>query len=466
MGALTTLISTAYQPQSNTSLSHFGPLKASNFENQLFLNLSQSISNIPGREFDTGKQGIVRSFPVNNPNDMTTIRLSPLDNAGFTANRSPFCPSFNENLHSDIFCPDTAITAPNDPVIAQDPQDAFPNQFYSALIRDNRLFLPNIGAGPEPPVRLNVNVQALVHVVDVPNNVQRRDEHINLNTQVAAERRAGNVNGIDGLFGNDLVAIDANCQGTRFLIVSRGGNFVFNAQLDSSGRMDLQPPNIVRYQTGNLPNGAVISNNGTRAYTNNEADLTATVIDLDRNAVIDTISSSTPAPPGTCEHFVNVGKLAFHTALGIPDNDIFDTPIRDIVPLDNRNKASDNAWGSCASCHPDGLSDGVTWHFAIGPCQTVPLDTFFANDNPANQRISHWSAVRGSITDFNNNSRNVQGGLGFAGEPPNPNIFNHGITQGASDALDAQTLWVEMVRALNMPPTWQREQPRQWQRLV
>ena len=107
-----------------------------------------------------------------------------------------------------------------------------------------------------------------------------------------------------------------------------------------------------------------------------------------------------------------MGKLAFHTALGIPDNDVFDTPIRDFVPL----------------------------------------DAFFAKDNPADQRISNWSAVRGSITDFNNNSRNVQGGIGFAGEPPNPNIFNHGITQGASDALDAQTLWVETVRALNMPP--------------
>jgi hypothetical protein len=59
--------------------------------------------------------------------------------------------------------------------------------------------------------------------------------------------------------------------------------------------------------------------------------------------------------------------------------------------------------------------------------------------------------VRGSITDFNNNSRNVQGGLGFAGEPPTPNIYNHGITQGASDALDVQTLWVQTVRAPILP---------------
>ncbi len=410
------------------------------------------IENGPGEGFDTGKQGIVRSFPVNNPSNISTTRLSPVEDVGFTANRAPFCSQFNSNAHSDIFCPDTAISDPADPTIAQDPQGAFPNQFYAALIRDDRLYLPNIGAGPEPPVRFNVNVQALVHVADITTQQERRDLHTNLNSQVAAERQAGNTDGIDGLFGNDIVDIDADRRGQKFLIVSRGGNFVFNAQLDSSGRMDLQSPNIVRFQTGNLPNGIVVSKDGTRAYTNNEADISVTAIDLEQNKVIDTVAAGTPPPPGTFEHLVLVGKLAFFTALGIPDNDIFDTPIRDIIPLNDRGKASDNAWSSCGSCHPDGLSDGVTWHFATGPRQTVPLDAFFSKDNPADQRISNWSAVRGSITDFNNNSRNVQGGIGFAGEPPNPEIFNHGITQGASDALDVQTLWVETVRALNLPP--------------
>jgi hypothetical protein len=59
--------------------------------------------------------------------------------------------------------------------------------------------------------------------------------------------------------------------------------------------------------------------------------------------------------------------------------------------------------------------------------------------------------VQGSITDFNNNSRGVQGGIGFAGDPPNPLIFNHGITEGASDALDAMTEWVRTVRSPILP---------------
>jgi mono/diheme cytochrome c family protein len=130
---------------------------------------------------------------------------------------------------------------------------------------------------------------------------------------------------------------------------------------------------------------------------------------------------------------------------------VFALPVRDIEPLAFRNKASDNSWSSCASCHPDGLSDGVTWIFATGPRQTIALDAFFAKDNPGDQRVSNWSAVRSSVTDFNENSIAVQGGKGFAGTPPNPNIYNHGLSQGASDALDAQTLWVQTVRPPVLP---------------
>jgi cytochrome c553 len=137
------------------------------------------------------------------------------------------------------------------------------------------------------------------------------------------------------------------------------------------------------------------------------------------------------------------------------------------VPLASRGKASNNAWSSCGSCHPDGLSDGVTWIFPAGPRQTLPLDALFAKDHPDDQKLVLWSAARGSNTDFNHNTRHVQGGCGFASDafpppgtcttlgattPANPNIYDHGITQGASDALDAQTLWGQTVRALLRPP--------------
>src|SRR5262249_23156371 len=90
----------------------------------------------------------------------------------------------------------------------------------------------------------------------------------------------------------------------------------------------------------------------------------------------------------------------------------------------------------------------------------------FSKQNPDDQGLLNWSAVRGSNTDFNANSRATQGGCGFASDdfapgqcfamgamtPANPAIYDHGITQGGSDALDAQTLWIfAAVRPLHQP---------------
>src|SRR4029453_3172392 len=85
-------------------------------------------------------------------------------------------------------------------------------------------------------------------------------------------------------------------------------------------------------------------------------------------------------------------------------------------------------------------------------------------NGPHDTRINNWSAARDSVTDFNNNSRNVQCGAGFAGgDPPtacnpaspggapNPNIFDHGLSQGGSEALDLETTWAQTVRAPQMP---------------
>ncbi len=402
--------------------------------------------------FDDARQGIVHAFPSGALAPMTTITLSPLANAGFTADRSKFCNATTDpDPHSEAYCPDPTITSATDPKIAMDPQGAFPNLLGSAVIRGTTLYLPNVGAAPEPPVKFNVNVQALVHAVDTSARAEQTDRHVNLNAEVKGETApADPTTSLDKLFGNDLAAIDADPAGSTFLIVSRGGNFVFRAAL-ANNKLTLGTP-VVRFQTGNTPDGVAISQDGKRAYVNNEVNVSVTAINLETNQVLARdIPSGTPPTPGTFAHAVLVGKLTFFTALGTPDNGLLDTPIRDIVPLAFRGKASDNAWSSCNSCHPDGLTDNVTWSFADGPRQTLPLDAFFAKDNPADQRISNWSAVRGSVTDFNNNSRGVQGGKGFAGDPPNPNIYNHGITQGASDALDLMTLWVQTVRTLDEP---------------
>ena len=427
----------------------------------------------PGEAFDDGKQGVVFAFPVSNPGAISRVILSPLPDSGFAADRTNFCKKLNPTAANDTFCPDPNATTPS-AAITNDPQGVFPNQLHAALVRGNRLYLPNIGAQPEPPEKFNVNIQSLVHVVDAGTLSERADLHVNLNNQIKTEIQPPNAQGsLARLFANDIVAIDANPNGNDFLIVSRGGNVVLRASGGGDSPLNIGAPNsVVRFQTGNLPTGVAMHRNGRLAFVNNHVNCSVSILDLDNNTVLARdVESCTLPVPGSHEDNVLKGELAFFTALGVPDNGLVGLPIRSIDPLQFRGKQSDNGWSSCGSCHPAGLADGVTWIFGAGPRQTIPLDGQYSKINPAHDvRILNWSAIRSSNTDFNNNSRGVQGGCGFASDnfdpsntclaqgggsptpvPANPAIFDHGISQGASEALDLQTLWEETVRPLNQP---------------
>jgi YVTN family beta-propeller protein len=446
------------------------------FVTQIFAEL---IANGPGEARDLGKQGVVQAFPAGNANvTPVKITLAPIADSGFNANRvapNNFCNTIPP-AQSNIFCPNPNDL--NDPLNTMNPQGVFPNQLLSALIRGNRLFLPNIGAQPEPPEEASVNVQALVNAVDtqalaeVGAGLQNR----NLNVQIAVEApfRAPPPS-LDFTFANDIVAIDANRAGNKFVIVSRGGNQVLRATLADPATGALNILNAAgdrvdcRIQTGNLPSGVAMRKDGTRAYANNEANFSVTSMNIDDGFCLTLqldIDSAQPPDPGSLLHAVLVGKLAFFTALGIPDNDIFGTNIRDFVPRNFKGKMSRDAWSSCGSCHPDGLADGVTWIFGTGPRQTIPLDGMFSKTSMDDQRVLNWSAVRGSNTDFNANSRATQNGCGFASDDfdpgqcfakaqatlANPTIYDHGVTHGGSDALDAQTVWIfAAVRPLHQP---------------
>jgi YVTN family beta-propeller protein len=446
------------------------------FVTQIFAELDPDFVDrfgVGGEMRDLGKQGVVHAFPsgrINPP--IAKITLSSLAESGFFANRAAFCSSAHPaHQANQVFCPDPTSPA-TDPRNTNNEQGVFPNQLLSALIRGNRLYLPNIGAAPEPPERFDVNVQALVNTVDTDARTEVVTETVNLNKQIDVETAAPPPS-LDRTFGNDIVAIDANLAGDTFVIVSRGGNQVFRATLGANGRLNIlnaaRTRVDCRIQTGNLPSGIAMRHDGTRAYANNEANFSVTSMNVEDGFCLTLqrdIDSSEPPAPGSFEHAVLVGKLAFFTAFGIPDNDIFDTPIRDFVPRNFKGKMSKDGWSSCGSCHPDGLADGVTWSFGTGPRQTIPLDGMFSKQSPDDQRLLNWSAVRGSNTDFNANSRVTQGGCGFASDavapgqcfamgamtPANPAIYDHGITHGGSDALDAQTLWIfAAVRPLHQP---------------
>ncbi|MGH8607806.1 MAG: hypothetical protein ACREX9_10440, partial [Gammaproteobacteria bacterium] len=266
-----------------------------------------------GEAFDDEKEGVVQTFRINNPGSITEIPLSPLPDSGFTADRSRFC---NNTADPDpvnqVYCPDVNAN-PGDAVITKDPQAVFPNQLSSALACGGKLYLPNIGAQPEPPQFFNVNIQALVHVVDIPTLSERTDLHVNLNNQIKTEADPGfRAESLARLFGNDLVAIDADPKCKNFFIVSRGGNYVLRARLEGS-KLDIGAPDkVVRFQTGNIPTGIVVD--GKFAYVNNGVNLSVSVLDLQANTVVQRdVSSSKPPEPGSFDHTRSMGKLVFFT---------------------------------------------------------------------------------------------------------------------------------------------------------
>ena len=226
-----------------------------------------------GEGRDLGKQGVVQAFPAGNGNPpITKITLKPLADSGFSVDRTAFC-NMSGTQQSLIFCPDP--NDKNDPINMADPQGVFPNQLLSALVRGNRLYLPNIGAQPEPPQTFDTNVQGLVYNVDVNALQEVPAEHVNLNKQIAVEP-AEPPPSLSRTFANDIVAIDGDRTGNTFLIVSRGGNEVFRATRDPSGKLDILNAAGTqvdcRLQTGNLPSGVAMRQDGTRAYANNEAN--------------------------------------------------------------------------------------------------------------------------------------------------------------------------------------------------
>ncbi len=147
--------------------------------------------------FDDSKQGVIYYFAIGSSSTNSST-IAPLANSGFPADRSNFCAetaAAGDNLQSEIFCPDTSIGADNTAVI----QGVYPNQFYSAIVRNDKLYLPNVGAALEPPVKFNVNIQALVNVLDTKTQSEITFAAVNLNNLIKTETQPETT---DGSLGN------------------------------------------------------------------------------------------------------------------------------------------------------------------------------------------------------------------------------------------------------------------------
>lgn len=313
---------------------------------------------------------------------------------------------------------------------------AFPNQLGSIIVRGNRAYLPNTASSPNGPTKFNVNVQAFVSVIDTEADAEATTESFNMNKGVQFEGVG------QRLFPTNPSGI-AFKHGGAFegFVLSRATDRLVRLVLDAAGKPTINAPaaagdpgGVVRIEVGvdagtqrNVsPEGVVINAADTRAYVMNLISRDVSVIDVSGNdptryrEIARIASAALPSDAFSLQ--VLRGKELFNTSVG-PEgtNDNARAPA---------GRMSDFGWGSCAGCHPRGLTDGVTWMFGDGPRQTVSMESTAAhpqspvigvnvNGNFAplmgafHQRALNWSAVRDEIQDFELNIRNVSGGQGL-----------------------------------------------------
>ncbi len=76
-------------------------------------------------------------------------------------------------------------------------------------------------------------------------------------------------------------------------------------------------------------------------------------------------------------------------------------------------RLSNEGWGSCHACHGLGRTDNIVWIFGAGPRRSSPLHWTFAPNDPSDIKLLNHSALNNEVQDFENNIRDVSGGLGL-----------------------------------------------------
>jgi uncharacterized protein (TIGR03437 family) len=343
--------------------------------------------------FDDAKTGFVTAISVATDSVISTIQLGTVADTGFKADGDALqhiAPPANPATTDFTFT-----------------TGAYPNQLNSLATHGNFAYLPSTGASPNGPVRFNVNTQSLVSVINLATN-QDAGQTINIQSAVGSQSNATK------LFVTQPWAIAFKNSSDVGYVVSAASDIVAKLAVDpSSGKPTVQmdpsdSTRVLEIPVGKNPRGIVINSADTRAYVTNYSSRDVSVIDLTQSPekVLATLTSTALPQPGTLADTVHIGEQLFHSSVGV-----FDPPATGQPAITGR--MSNNGWGSCGSCHPNGLSDNVVWIFASGPRRTVPLHATFAAGDPTQQRALNWSAIFDDVEDFEGNIRNVSGGLGL-----------------------------------------------------
>jgi YVTN family beta-propeller protein len=269
---------------------------------------------------------------------------------------------------------DTATNAVRDEVKLLPDEHGFPSLLSGISLARNRAWVPHLRSAPALPQSLTTLVFSAVSTLD-----------LNLSSEDPVARLPLNDQDIFGSPVNNPVATIPAPNGVTLYIVLAGSNLVEVVDISEPDQ-----PRLVRFlATGQNPRGLALSRDGRWGYVMNYLSRSITLLDLKRLEVVAELSVTAE----TLSPEVLQGKVLFNHAAD--------------------PRLSTGSWISCASCHPEGGSDGITWIFPDGPRQTPPIWN-------AGQTLPwHWSAALDEPQDVENTIQIIQHGLGLApGDDP------------------------------------------------
>ncbi len=322
-------------------------------------------------------------------------------------------------------------------------QNGFPvgtsaNQLGAMAVNGNRVYITSVSASPQGPTKFDNNVFPVVYVADLTTNTEVRDATgtANLAKKVLDLSPAPNPRFMPGDL-SDIAFLDESQVGYT---VGRAGDVMLRLQYGTdlvigaaqNKEIDLLPnpaPNGVCQN----PTGLVVSKKNGRGYVNCWVNRRLAVVDFGNQALATTVeASAAPADPS-----IERGKRFYFTGRARWSNS------------GNNGARGGEGWSSCGSCHPDGLTDNITWAFGTGPRQTTSMDGSFSHApgvGPQKQRMFNWTGVNDEMHDFEANVRGVSGGLGVITNgdcstlaTETPVVFNAPLGASNKDLTDVAT---------------------------
>ena len=277
-----------------------------------------------------------------------------------------------------------------------------PNQLYAVGIAGGKLYIPSVSASPSPPLDFQANVQPVAYVIDLASGAE--DTSALGSHNLAQLVRDDDSDTTARLFLADTVDVSFVGQSVAYY-VSRGADAVQRIQYTGSAptfgsnkslQIDLNVTPAGSTKPCQNPTGIVVNHAGSFAYVNCWVTRQLGVVDLTAQALTDDDRVGDHQPPTSSRR--QPGRRFYFTGRGR-------------WSAEGRTRG----WSDCGSCHPDGLSDNITWSFNAGPRQTTSMDGTFSHDvgdTTQKQRVLNWTGIFDEIHDFERNTRGVSGGLG------------------------------------------------------